>query len=475
MSSLSVREIGFVLKEIKEQLPLRIEEIWQLEDTLQFRVYSKTIKKKYLLISVDSDLSRIHLCNDRFFISPPSPPPFAMLLRKYLKGSLILDIEQRENDRTVILKYSVPYQLICELSGRHGNIFLIDSENKILGSIRKNRSTLRDLTPGNLYQFPKALPKGELLSKTRFKGENINENVCRYYRDLVERIRFDREKSRVLSVLRKELKREERKLKNIEGDIKRGEKAQILRRYGEILSINFKKIKKGMESIEFIDIYTGEKVKIPLDPALTPKENMEYYFKRAKKLERGREIAQKRKEITEERILELEAFLEEAEKISDMQGLEKLKERLKTFGVTFERSLPHRKKELAHIPYHSFYTSSGKEVLVGKSAKDNEYLTFRVAKGNDFWFHVRGLPGSHVILLLNRGESPTEEDILESALLAAHYSSARGERKVEVTYTQRKYLLPLKGKEGAVRVMKEKTILVDMDYKRLSSILETRH
>lgn len=476
MVGLSVKELELIIEEIEGFLPFYIQEIWQEKDeTVMFKIYNKGSPFKFFIISVEAPFSRLHLAKEKFFEPQVTSSPFTMLLRKYLKGTPLLKIEQRARDRTVSL-YFPAHKIVAELSGRHGNIFLLDHSDTILGSIRKNRSTLRDLVPGNKYEFPKSMPPEGLLSTARFLPPEVNLKVEEYYSQEISKYRVEEVKHRILVTLRRELKREERKKENIKKDIEAADKAPLYRKYGELLSLNFSLLRRGLEEIEVEDIYENSLIKIPLDPKLPPQKNVELYFKKAKKLEVGRRVAVKRLEITKQRIESIQVLMKKVESASKLEAIEFLKKEVEKEGIKIlSASETHRRCSSRHLPYHSFYISSGKEVLVGKSKKDNHELTFKIANGRDLWFHVRDMPGSHVILRLDKNETPTSLDIIEVAMLAAHYSSARGEKKVEVIYTPRKYISPVKRELGVVKVIKEKVILVEVDYQRLERILKTRH
>jgi predicted ribosome quality control (RQC) complex YloA/Tae2 family protein len=110
---------------------------------------------------------------------------------------------------------------------------------------------------------------------------------------------------------------------------------------------------------------------------------------------------------------------------------------------------------------------------VGRSARDNDALTFKVARGNDVWLHARGLQGAHV-LLPGAGEAPDSRALGDAALLAAHFSSARGEERAEVAWTRRKHVRKPRGAApGAVTISQEKTLRLRKDEARLAALLRS--
>ncbi|RME26424.1 MAG: DUF814 domain-containing protein, partial [Deltaproteobacteria bacterium] len=121
-------------------------------------------------------------------------------------------------------------------------------------------------------------------------------------------------------------------------------------------------------------------------------------------------------------------------------------------------------------PFREFWSATGKRILVGKSAADNNELTFSVARGHDLWFHARGVAGSHVVVRLQRGEQPDEQTILDAATLAALYSGEKNPSEMDVTYTLVKHLRPVKGEPGRVWVAREKVLRIRIEPERVARL-----
>jgi predicted ribosome quality control (RQC) complex YloA/Tae2 family protein len=144
-----------------------------------------------------------------------------------------------------------------------------------------------------------------------------------------------------------------------------------------------------------------------------------------------------------------------------------------------ERELPlqaeprGRSPAARRLPYRAFRSRSGAPILVGRGARDNDALTFKVARGNDLWLHARGAAGAHVVVP-GAGDAPDSGALADAALLAAHFSSFRGADAVEVAWTRCKYLRKSKGAPaGSVLVTQEKVIRVRLDESRLAELLRT--
>ncbi|HNW82601.1 MAG TPA: NFACT RNA binding domain-containing protein [bacterium] len=184
--------------------------------------------------------------------------------------------------------------------------------------------------------------------------------------------------------------------------------------------------KEKMKSIELYD-FDGEKKKLDLDPSKTVLENMEIFFSKIRKAKTGIELTDKR---LGETFLEIEKFHISADDPEIQQPL------INTRKI---------KQNPQHRPYHEFHAENGKIFLVGKEAKDNDELTFKIASPYDIWFHAKDYHGSHVILKMKKGEELSGTDLLNGCLLAIYYSKAKKGMSGEVWYTERKNVMKKKG------------------------------
>ncbi len=214
---------------------------------------------------------------------------------------------------------------------------------------------------------------------------------------------------------------------------------------GELILANTLKIKRGADQVVLFNPYTQQKIDIKLDPAKTPRENAEIYFKKYKKLKHG-----------------IPKIEEQINKIT--KQIEVLKSGAEIQGDKTKASSVVQKQDKMVLPFREFVLPSGSKVYVGKNAKSNMELTFRFARPDDYFFHIRGCEGAHAILkpVLQKGQNVRKEDIAMAAAIAAYFSKAKTQKNVPVSYTQRKYLKKSKkGKLGTAVLMKEKVIFVD--------------
>jgi len=210
-----------------------------------------------------------------------------------------------------------------------------------------------------------------------------------------------------------------------------------------------------------------EEVPIALDPALSAAENAQRWLRRAKRYQAAAERIEARRVEVREELSRAESLLSRAESAQDAG-------QLAAVVAEAPAAAPGRKAQATpRLPYRKFISPSGAPILVGRSARDNDTLTVRVARGNDLWLHARGMQGAHVVVP-GPGESPDPRMLGDAALLAAHFSSARGQEGVEVAWTRCKHVRKAKGSApGSVTVTQEKVLRVRLDEDRLAALLRT--
>jgi predicted ribosome quality control (RQC) complex YloA/Tae2 family protein len=191
-------------------------------------------------------------------------------------------------------------------------------------------------------------------------------------------------------------------------------------------------------------------------------------FERAKKLERSRERAQAQGKEAERLLRRIGEAERDAAEAGSVEALEALA------GRFAPRPTPRRKAHGEGGP-RRFVSADGWEILVGRNARENDRLTFRLAKGADLWLHARGASGSHVVVPAPRGKSAPPDTLVDAATLAAHYSEARGRPRVEVDYTQARYVRkPRKASPGTVTLIRSKTLDLRLEQDRLRRLKASR-
>lgn len=204
----------------------------------------------------------------------------------------------------------------------------------------------------------------------------------------------------------------------------------------------------------------GETLHIPLEPQLSPIEQAQRLFKRAAKLERAAEIIpQRRAQLLADLDLLAQLALD-AERATNQPELAAVLDELRKAGLLSSPKARAAKAAPAAGGPLRYRTSRGVEIVVGRNARQNEQVTFKLARPSDLWLHVRGAPGAHVVVRTSE-RTPEEEDVLAAAQLAAYHSSRRGERKVDVIVTERRWVSRAPGgRTGQVVVSRERVVRV---------------
>lgn len=218
--------------------------------------------------------------------------------------------------------------------------------------------------------------------------------------------------------------------------------------YGELLQTYGYNLDPEAKFLECINYYDNQPIKIPLDTDLTPQENAQKYFDKYGKLKRTYEALNELIVETKSDIEHLDSILTAMDIASSEADLSMIKEELVESGY-IKRKSGSKKSTAKSKPYH-YQTKDGYDIYVGKNNFQNDDLTFKIAEGNDWWFHSKHMPGSHVIVRTKTGDLP-DHVFEDAAALAAYYSKGRGHDKVEIDYIQKKHVKkPNGGKPGFV-------------------------
>ena len=206
----------------------------------------------------------------------------------------------------------------------------------------------------------------------------------------------------------------------------------------ELLNTYGYHLEEGARSLEALNYYTNEMITIPLDEHLSAAENAKKYFDRYTKLKRTEEALNELLEETRSDLEHLESIRTSLDIALDEDDLVEVREELMEYGYLRRKGSSGKKKKIVSRPFH-YRSSDGFDIYVGKNNFQNDELSFKFASGNDWWFHAKGQPGSHVIVKSN-GEELPDRTFEEAARLAAFYSKGRQAPKVEIDYTQKKNL-----------------------------------
>lgn len=231
--------------------------------------------------------------------------------------------------------------------------------------------------------------------------------------------------------------------------------------YGELINVYGYNLEEGAKKLNALNYYTNEMVSIPLDGTMTPQENAQRYFNKYNKQKRTFEALSKLIEETSDDIRYLESVQTALYFSRSEEDLAQIKDELTDAGY-MKRKFTKKKSKIKNQPLH-YISGDGYHIYVGKNNLQNEDLTFNFAAGNDWWFHAKQAPGSHVIVKSNGDELP-DRTFEEAGRLAAYYSSMRGTDKVEVDYVEKKHVKkPKGGKPGFVVYYTNYSLVIDSD------------
>jgi predicted ribosome quality control (RQC) complex YloA/Tae2 family protein len=312
-----------------------------------------------------------------------------------------------------------------------------------------------------------------LATYVRTDYPTINEAADAYFSLLGEQRRFSALKQRLISHISSKIKKQRSLIANLRRELESFSNADIHQRYGELLLANLHQVKKsetgsgsGFAVIDFYDA-AQPTIVVPSANKATPQEAAEHYFKLARKARNGREMINKRLPEIERELAALEAQRGKADSIARIEDLTALGANSGLPAITTDQvkkiSEGVGRGKTERVPGVRRYRSTdGYEILVGRTDRDNDNLTFRLAKSYDLWFHAADYPGSHVVLRNPQRKQVPARAVTEAAQLAAKFSQAKSDAKVAVNYCERKFVTKMKGfAPGQVRLSSFKTVLVE--------------
>ena len=433
-----------------------------------------------------------------------SPSPFAMLLRKHLKGARLKTINLVATDRILTLAFlrgNETCELVLELTGRHCNFFLLNSEKILLGFWRKDRSHLRKLQVGCPYQLPPAPPEyRQTLTPFEAQIAELPADGSRsalLWQTWETELRGQAFKAQIQQLdqrLKQNQKSLAHKLVYWENALKRSEAAPQLQRAGELLQGAWNKAPApGACSIWVVDYFHPEQkeAEIPLDPALGFQANLARYFRQAQRLEKTQAMAEGQLLQLWQAQTSLEAWAIawgqirtrglEALALGEFENVKQLLAQAEQTALaaglaqlTSSDQNPRRMREKAARPWREYHTPQGAIIRVGKGAEANEKL-LKLARGQDIWLHTRNWPGAYVWVPLQKNEQISPETLRAAALLALHFSQLPNENKAEIMYTPFKFLQKQrKAKTGEVSVRQFKSLIVSHDQASLAGLLTSK-
>lgn len=430
---------------------------------------------QYLFISVEPSAPRIYLIKRRMRDlekHSKNPTAFIMFLRKRLAHARVNSIEKLPNERILRFAFSAEneigetenYTLVAQLTGRSANVFLLDKNDFILDSWRENSGA------GQEIAMRYAPPIGD--AATRRHGDtaifpqdefaSLSESLDAHFTKLEIEKSFQAKANAARNKLKQEIKKREKLVKNLEQDLANHGDAETWKRFGDLILANLATAKREKNRVSVTDFFdeNAPTIEIEIDENDSLTEAAEKFFKRYTKSRNAQAELSKRLGDLKVQIAD---FKQQSETLEAA-----ITEKDENLLSDFSEEKPNQKSKSKEKQNDNFkgarqYVSSeGFEILVGKGSKDNDFLTFRVAKSFDLWLHAADYPGSHVVVKNPSRKEIPPKTLIEAAQYAAFFSRAKEQPKVAVHYTQKKFVNKPKGAgAGLVSLSSFKTILVE--------------
>lgn len=306
-----------------------------------------------------------------------------------------------------------------------------------------------------------SLPLTHFTEYRRVEFDKISNVLETYYaaKNTITRIR--QKSSDLRHILQTALERNRKKYDLQIKQLKDTENRDRYKIYGELLHVYGYNLEEGAKTLGAFNYYTNEMIQIPLDPMLSPQENAKKYFDKYNKQKRTYEALSSLIQETSDDIRYLESVRTALDIARSEEDLAEIKEELIAAGY-MKRKFTKKKQRIKNKPLH-YISSDGYDMYVGKNNFQNEELTFHFANGNDWWFHAKQAPGSHVIVK-TKGEELPDSTFEEAGRLAAYYSSMRNADKIEIDYVEKKHVKkPSGGKPGFVVYYTNYSLIIDSD------------
>lgn len=293
----------------------------------------------------------------------------------------------------------------------------------------------------------------------------VNFFIDDFYFDKEEKEKFSSYKNDLLRLILSRLRRLEEKSNTADKALSECSKMEDYRLYGELITANLYKIQNyNQTSITLENYYKdNEPIEIHLDGSISPSANAKKFFKKYKKLQNTYSIVQKQKALISAEIEYLDSIVYEINNCKTLQDLDSVYlEVSESLDLKLNTTNTKKKSEKVNSAMPSELVIDGFTILVGKNNKQNDYLTCKIAKSSDLWFHTKDIHGSHVVLRLDKNKPATDSIIYKCATIAAYYSKAKLSQNVPVDYTYIKYVRKPNGaKPGMVIYTNNKTLYVN--------------
>ena len=423
---------------------------------------------KQLLLSLRSQECGLFLLPEKSLRPEPKAPRsgFELSLEKLLPGLVVDRIEQIPFDRVLLIGFQNSSRALSlelrMIPGRPAGILSDGATGEWLSGTLPKES------------FPPTPPRTDTQKEVPFRRDWVTSVSGSSERFLsAEREQHLKLRHSALSrIVQAEIQTVEGRIRSLIEQEKSSLAEPDWARFGMLLKSNFHLAPRLRDGFyELSDPSTGDPLRIPGNPKLTPEAQLEKFFHLAKRKKKRIEESRERIESLEKKLTTLESResgLTDAVNEADLKKLEREIIPSKATGAP----LPSRDlKKLSGFTGRQYVSKEGLTILSGRNLTENLELTFKIARGNDLWLHVKGRPGSHTVILLPGNRSASLDTLLDAAHLCILHSGGKEWGKTEVDYTSRKYVKKIKN-QTEVSYSGNKTLSITLDPARLKRITD---
>lgn len=416
------------------------------------------LEGKSLLLSFKIPFLRFHLISH---LPKWEETPFTKKFTTFLNESIVKKVDWLNKDRILMLEFSknkASHYLIGEFFPKRPNMYLLDENKRILASVHS--------TENEVYMPPSNPKQSE---EPQLDPQITHQMIEQYYKELEQDWEFDHLKKTAHNYLSNKIKRDHKTKSKLVNDLEKYQQWSKLQHEGMLLQSNLFKIKKGMTEVIVEDWENDNLTKsIILDPKLSPQEEVTRRFRQSKKMRSGIPYIENSIQSIDKAMQGLNDHMNQLNQLSCTKEIIQF---AKHVGIPLEKYLPPIQQEHIKLPYYEFTTGQGLKIWVGKNATSNDMLTFKHARGSDYWLHVNDFPGSHVVLRVIKNQEPDAESIQDAIQLAIGYSKAKNAGAADICLTQCKHVTRFgKNSPGKVQISKHRNIHAKFDPLRFKAI-----
>lgn len=432
--------------------------------------------RTYFIPHTQDKLDPTHL-KDEEFISMVSQKPMTISKAIYTSLTGFSPLLANEACYRASIDASKPANTLSEIELLHLN----GTIHRMLSDLAEHNFTPNIVYDGKTPVEFSCLPLTVYSDLEALNYSSISEVLEQYYASKNQITRIRQKSADLRKIVQNAIERSSKKYDLQMKQLKDTESRDKYKVYGELITTYGYGLEPGAKVLNCLNYYTNEEITIPLNELLTPMENAKRYFEKYNKLKRTFEHLSELSVETKEELDHLESIRTSLDIALLEEDLVELKEELMDYGYMkrkFKVKNPNQKKapkkvKITSKPFH-YLSSDGFHIYVGKNNFQNDELTFNFAVGNDWWFHAKKIPGSHVIVKTN-GEELPDRTFEEAGRLAAYYSSAKDSEKVEIDYTEKKNVKkPSGGKPGFVVYYTNYSLMAHPDISDIKRIDEQK-